>query len=462
MNDTIGTEPPKTILILKSNALTLQSAEQFLKSRGWAVMSTVSLTESVQFLFENKIDYFIICGNHPQKKVKQFPKLFKQFTELQFITYTDMANTPNIAILQEMGVPYQVLPPVSGPAIERVIFRIEKDSKQNKEVNKTNLLNDQKNATERKKVQENIKKFIESAEDDSSIPNLDLAAGTNSPVDGGSMSVETFAEYENRVKFQKQKSYSSKEKDYPYLSEVTPSEKPIVQQKPPPEFERKIENILDTSVKPTETSLPVEKIERAQNCICFKIESTNFRGFLVAAMGKNRKLDEELLMAVQTKLTEVLQQEGAIIDDSKPMDIKIRPVNFEEWAIDKAEFLKKSIHDGNEVAMAFFPINKTSPQFGESVAQDMLSIDIDDLANDVPVSFDVYIHLPANNKYILYTPKNGLFLSSQKERLKAKGIDKMHAKKDTVEEIKKYHAENSLNNSIIDFEQNSLSKKKKA
>lgn len=160
MNDTIGTEPPKTILILKSNALTLQSAEQFLKSRGWAVMSTVSLTESVQFLFENKIDYFIICGNHPQKKVKQFPKLFKQFTELQFITYTDMANTPNIAILQEMGVPYQVLPPVSGPAIERVIFRIEKDSKQNKEVNKTNLLNDQKMLQREKKFRKILKNLL--------------------------------------------------------------------------------------------------------------------------------------------------------------------------------------------------------------------------------------------------------------------------------------------------------------
>jgi hypothetical protein len=55
-----------------------------------------------------------------------------------------------------------------------------------------------------------------------------------------------------------------------------------------------------------------------------------------------------------------------------------------------------------------------------------------------------------------------MFLSSQKDRLKAKGIDKMHAKKDSADDIKKYHAENSLNNSIIDFENKNSSKKKKA
>jgi len=458
MSDESKKESPKAILILKSNPLTLQSAEQFLLSRGFAVMSTTNLTDAVQFIFENKIDYFILCANHTQKKVKQFPRLFKQFTDLQFITYTDMANTPNMALLQEIGVPYQVLPPVSGPAIERVIFRIEKEVKLSKDSSKKNSIHDPKNLDARQKAQESIKKFFETEDETSNIPKIET---NNSPLnDGGSSSVESFSDYENRIKKQMNNFTSRKEKDYPFLTDVAPVEKEKPLHKPSPEFQKKVESIIDSSVNNTHSSLPVEKIERAQNCICFKIEGTTFRGFLVAAMGKNRKMDEELLLAVQNKLIEALQQEGANIDGNKPMEVKIRPVNFEEWALEKAEFLKKSIHDGNEVAMAFFPVNKISPTFGSSVAQDMLSIDIEDLATDTPVSFDIYVHLPANNKYILYTPKNGLFLSSQKGRLKAKGIDKMHAKKDSAEDIRKYHVENTLNSSILDFETNHTNIKK--
>lgn len=458
MSDASVNETSKSILILKSNPLTLQSAEQFLVARGWAVMSTTNVTDAIQFLFENKIDYFILCANHPQKKVKQFPQLFKQFTELQFITYTDMANTPNMAILQEIGIPYQVLPPVSGPAIERVIFRIEKDEKNNKLNRKRSLPNDPQNSFDRKKAQENISKFFANDEE-STTTKVNTSP---SSIEVSSSNVESFPDYENRMKRQMNTTPPKKDKDYPFLTDIDTVKKASIPQKPPPEFQKKIENIIDSSVKASDTSAPVEKVENPQNCICFKIDAPSFRGYLVAAMGKDRRLDEELLVAVNQKLIEVLQQEGTSVDDSKPMDVKIRSVNFEEWAIEKAEFLKKSTHGGNEVAMAFFSAHKTSPTFGESVAADMLSIDIDDLASDSPVSFDVYVYLPSNNKYLLYTPKNSSFLSSQKVRLKAKGIDKMHAKKDSVEEIQKYHAENFLNHSIMDFENNNSLKQKKA
>lgn len=457
MGDDSGQKFPKTILILKSNPLTLQTAEQFLVARGWAVMSTTSLTDSVQHLFENKIDYFILCANHPQKKVKQLPLLFKQFTELQFITYTDMANTPNMAILQEMGIPYQVLPPVSGPAIERVIFRIQKEEK-NKSAGKKANLADSQNNFDRKRAQESINNFFE--DDDDNAPKLHTLP-TSTKV--GSATAESFTDYQNRMKRQQMNNAQpKKEKDYPFLTDNNDPVKKSPPSKPPPEFQRSIESILDSSIKPSNTGNPVEKIERAQNCICFKIETSTFRGFLVAATGKDRRLDEELLVTVHQKLAETIQQQGGVLGDSKPIDVKIRSVHFEHWAIEKAEFLKKSVHNANELVMAFFPTHKTSPTLGDSVAQEMLSIDIDDLASDSPVSFDVYVYLPANNKYILYTPKNSLFLSSQKSRLKAKGIDKMHAKKDSVEDIHKYHAENSLNNSIIEYENNNSFNQKKA
>lgn len=463
MTDSGNSESVKTILILKSNPMTLQSAEQFLRTRGWSVMSTHNLSDAIHFLFENKIDYFLICANHPQKKVKTFPKILKQYPELKLVTYTDMANTPNMAILQEMGIPYQVLPPVSGPAVERVIFRIEKDETQIKnQANKKNSLLSPENSTLRKKAQENLSKFFESESDDPppNLENLNLLSTSN---DSATMNIETFSDYEERVKKQTLGASNSKsvkkENDYPYLTDNERPQKPAGSNE---EFQKGVENALLSSVKPSQAQAPIEKIELAQNCICFNIESKTFRGYLVAAMGKNRRLDDELLSAVQLKLSEVIKDTNQNINDNKPLEIKIKAVDFENWAIEKAEFLKKSIHDGNEVAMAFFPQNSLSPQLGKSDTSDMISINIDDLASDVPLSFDIYVHLPANNKYILYTPKNGMFLSTQRERLKAKGIDKMHTKKDSEEDIQKSHVENTLNKSIKDFENSSAIQKKKA
>lgn len=463
MSDGSKTETVKTILILKSNPMTLHSAEQFLRTRGWAVMSSTNLAESIQFLFENKIDYFIICANHPQKKVKNFPKILKPFPDLHLITYTDMANTPNMAILQEMAIPYQVLPPVSGPAIERTIFRIEKEVTQSRaQAQRKNSLHNAENSSERQSVHENLKKYFESENDDE-LPTLD-SFNSN---DDSTSKVESFTDYEDRInnqlanKTNQNEVRNKSDQAYPYLKDnLTP---PIKESNAStPEFQKGVETALTFSTKNTDSSLPVEKIDRPQNCICFNIDSTSFKGFLVAAMGKNRRFDDELLSAIQLKLLSIMQNEGIKINENKPLDIKIRPVDFEGWALEKADFLKKSIHDGNEVAMAFFPHHKIAPAFGHSEADDMMSIDIDDLENDIPVTFDVYVHLPANNKYILYTPKNGLFLSSQKERLKAKGIDKMHTKKEFVDDIKKYHAENTLNKSIQDYEANSTKTMKKA
>lgn len=456
MSNEIKKGSPKTILILKSNPLSLQSAEQFLLSRDWSVLSATRLIDSVQIFFENKVDYFFLCANHPEKKVKQFPQLFKPFSELQFISYIDLSNASNMALLQEIAVPYQVLPPVSGPAIERLVLRIEKEAKQATASNKKNTVNPLQNPEERKKIQDSIIQFLEAPDETTPTSETETALASTAKKNGFS-NVEILAEHESRVKKQHLSSSTKKDKDYPYLTNIDSSEKQEPLPKSSPDFKNKIENILDSSVKPSSSSLPIEKIEIAQDCICFKVDATTFRGFLVAAMGKNRKIDTELLLAIQNKLVEVLQQEGALLNNNKPMEIHIRSVNFESWALEKAEFLKKSIHDGSEVVLAFFPVRKTNILVKESEEQEMLNIDLNDLATDTPVTFDIYVYLPANNKYILYTPKNGLFLSAQKDRLKVKGITQMHAKKEVEEEIQKYHAENTLNNSISDY-QNSLPK----
>ena len=128
--------------------------------------------------------------------------------------------------------------------------------------------------------------------------------------------------------------------------------------------------------------------------------------------------------------------------------MQIKEVEFEGWALTQADFLRKSVHDGNEIAMAFFPHKDVSKTLDESASEKMLKMSLDELKEDVALEFDLYIYMPENNKYLLYTPQGKPIQGKQKDRLIEKGVTHMHLRKESVQDVKKYRAQNYLNDKI--------------
>lgn len=197
----------------------------------------------------------------------------------------------------------------------------------------------------------------------------------------------------------------------------------------------------------------IEKVARVSNATCVAIESPKFTGYLVAAFGSHKKIDPGFISLMKQRLTQFLQSQGEKISSDDKMEIKIREIEFEAWAVAQAEFLKKSVHHGNEVAMAFFPTSHANPKLQQSEHKEMLQVSIDDIHEDKAVEFDLFIYLPSNKKYILYT-HNGEFIGGeQKGRLKSRGIDHLHFRKEDAANFKKYHAEKYLDGKILEYEQ---------
>lgn len=193
-------------------------------------------------------------------------------------------------------------------------------------------------------------------------------------------------------------------------------------------------------------------IEEATNISCIVIESSRFSGYLITAMGKNKKIDEPFLAKVRERLFRFLRDAGETLEDADSMNLKIKEVPFEDWALEQAEFLRKSVHEGNEVAMAFFPCSKVRAVCGDSPDEEMTSTHLNELAGDVAVEFNVYIYLPKNKKYVLYTPRGSKFFSAQKERLLSQGVSNLHILKAETQDLDKYRAQNFLNEQIQIFE----------
>ncbi len=193
-----------------------------------------------------------------------------------------------------------------------------------------------------------------------------------------------------------------------------------------------------------------EKIgKRVDNVACILVDSPKFSGYLLAAMGDNRPLEDGFIEVVRARLLKFLVQKGEKVDEQDNLQLKIKEVPFEDWANVAAQFLRKSTHKNKEVALAFFPMARAVGVKTEvSKVPEMCAISIDDINEEVPLDYDAYIYLPVNDKYILYTEKGKRLYDQQKARLKTKGVGHIHVFKNEFSQAQKSTAEAYFNESI--------------
>jgi AmiR/NasT family two-component response regulator len=215
---------------------------------------------------------------------------------------------------------------------------------------------------------------------------------------------------------------------------------------------------LDESVADKDEDIK-QAIQESSNVACIVVESPRFSGYLVAAMGKNRKIDKSFIDGIKDRLLKFLKEQGETMTDEEGIEIKIKQVDFEDWALEYADFLRKSVHNGDEVAMAFFPFAEAKTSFGDSPSAEMGAVKVDDLHGDLEIDFNLYIYLPANNRYVLYTPKGSKFYSNQKNRLQTMGVTHLHMRKSEAQDLSKYRAQNYLNNKIEEYERKKRTRK---
>lgn len=546
-----------SVLILKVSNSSMVAPEGYLKNRKWRVASTTNLKEALGFLAQKSPQYILIPVDHPNKKTLSLLQLIRQaFPKTRIVPYADKSSGSSMKLLQDLNMEYNLYPPVSGPAIQRLILKIVKDDETRSSID----TGDDETQTQNAKAGSDVitfkgenkasggnetmsfeaaraalSKMIQTDSDDSSASGSggpiiqqggmgggdfafrqDGPQGTESSAtqkgpgqgdidysgygetdDGNNSSflqkgkVASGIEYSNEDEKAKKGSTeiqgnldddelwqkpdnnsfaggSSKRRDgktVPIMeSEHIPRKKKI--HKIISEYQN--EDLANHSiiVRGTQEALnqsskirnPLDDEElntlgESSHVACILVESERYRGYLVCALGKNKKVDKDFINSVQKSLFQFLKSQGEKLrDDKDVLHLSLTEVDFEPWAVSQAEFLRKSIHGDDEVALAFFPTQLSDPDLEQSASKQMLQLSLDELKDDTKVEFDLYIYMPENKKYLLYTPQGMTFYTDQKGRLKDKGIRHMHLKKDSAPQVKKYRAQNFLNEKIIEFQ----------
>ncbi len=525
----------KHLLIIKSADFRVDGIRQFLENRDWRVVILSELKPALEYLLKEKPEFVMVSIDHPMPAVQKLAKVLPTVVSSCVIPFGEKPTTVSMKVLNDCNSKFAIFPPVTGPAIERTVFKYLKgESKEKAMTDAADTLRSEQGRSitgegfdpekagtlgyrPESLINENEDPNLEqgfflqdSSQNSSADPGQDSSSTAENSFDIDSLAAMLGGDAEGvlgRVAAQSPTKADPHSEDWrlpkvqypsgknPALINLNQKAKPSKSSNesadsanegravtPPSRLksrlQQSVQNIGKADMRVNEASLisigsqkaldaasvasrePTEELGVASSVACIVIESTRFSGYLVAAMGNQRRIDENFVELVRERLVHFLIENGEEVSEQDQLRLKIKKVEFEDWAIECAEFLRKSVHHGNEVAMAFFPRIEARPKVGKSKDEKMAAVRLRDLKGDANVAFDLYLYLPTNDKYILYTKKGSVFFDKQKERLLTSGIEDMHVDKDEVQEFTKYVAQNYLNDQIARFEENKTKKKK--
>lgn len=525
----------RTILFLVSKIESVKYAEDYLKRREWQLKVTTNLKEALVFLLQQKPSYFFISVDLPNPKGMLLANLLKKNSNV--VIMGEKQSSQTASLVQNHPVEYKMIPPITGPAVERIINKITRDLKKAEEELQENfkrgtLTQDQEYIIKIRSGQitgpeatlnnsQILSQLIDSMKEvDTPGPDPDLSssftphqsfslseelannlfslalrkhyAKKNSDIDSAQleeMSLEDLAAVlKNLKKEDLEDSVNSKDlspEDFENLKDSLRRNFSSLRQNAlrkrklfgPAKIEYSpssgaamsasaarvdfTKNNMDTILSKGSAEAMETTIVRGPKAVssplrhpsklsCIFVDSDLFFGYLLLAFAENRNMDEPLVTEIKKKIFAFLRQNGQTVSSEESCNISVQEVDFQEWALAHSDFLKKAYHDGQEVAIAFFPAQRKSKLELNDILN-KYSLSIDELRGDLIVEFDLFIHLPANDRLLLYTPKGNAFYLNQKERLQEKGITSLYISKEASSDLTKYRTQNYLNDKIHEF-----------
>lgn len=186
-----------------------------------------------------------------------------------------------------------------------------------------------------------------------------------------------------------------------------------------------------------ETRHPIGEVDRIG---VFPIDSPTNPGYLVLATSVGPKDGEELFRKIEAVLLKQFVDTGLPGRLEAGFWISIPEIEFASLANEKASFQLTVMHQGAEVGAAFFRTEKALPQLRELDELGMVSVDIDEISTEQPVTFKAYLHFRANEKYFLYLRNGRRLQKNQKDRLQNHNVVDFFMKRVDKENVRTFLA----------------------
>lgn len=160
-----------------------------------------------------------------------------------------------------------------------------------------------------------------------------------------------------------------------------------------------------------------------------------------------------VLQSLANDITEFLKKRGvaALFNAFFPVELQMS-VQTRDWWSKKADFMKIAEWNGHALTAAFFSYDRTVVDIYPAANKSYMGVKTAEVDAEHTIGFNLYLHLPVNRRYFLYTRKGRMLLERQKTRLMNKGVNNLCIRIEEIHELIKLRARVFLTNNLREYE----------
>lgn len=467
----IAESAKKVLLFIAHQPESLKIITSFLKKRNFEVYLEKDIKEAVVKVFEVKPDFIFIAWDHPEKKIMMLPKILSQSTKAVIVPFINKNSKDALFKIETCPVSPKLYPPISGPAIERLILKSGRE-----DIDFLDKVNKFKNKEDVGLDIDNLKKSLVQIEDvqqiiDAPTPEMINQVLENPPANVNfeevlpaeiknpeeeKIEILNKTEKRNEVLSKTKINFTEEQKqglknsieeqvkaplenilqaqlEYPPEIKKKPlPSKILIIKRDSPEAKPKKNNIFTTPA-PVEAGAQILSQENevatpAQtllfNAYCISIISPNWCGYFIVT--STAQLD---FTTIDLVFTDWIKNQVRSIEEVTERDY-FEFTNVEQSTLDDL----KKISDYSEQLTAhnydfninFFSVEPKDMKVEFDENKKHIVVYTDDIPTEISLDFDILLHLPKNDKFLVYTLKNSNLKEEQKNRLIKNNVSQLY------------------------------------
>lgn len=396
--------------------ITSESAQtpviEFLKKRDFLTASENKLSEALNKIIETQPDYLFIPIDHTDPKVTTLISIFEQYTSSTIVAYIENENKDSIKKIDSLHIAYKISTTLTGPAVERVIQKHQKD---------------QQLATISKHLQS--KKL--SVDEVSSIKTKALALFEQDP---------------NKIKLNLQTEKIKRKNELlgkTKLENFNETKKPELANS----FRDKLQTqLIQTLSQLTSTQEIKNENTSLSEAHCLLVQSEHWCGYLLFYSDLDVQFTAILPLLIQW--LQSIFTNLYPISNSDHFKVSLQKETFQDWAHSRADFATEFDLNSKKNYLYLIAIKPNEMMMNIDEENHLIQFRLEQIPTETDLNLTLYLHLPENKKYIIYTPLNQKLSIDQKKRLIDRNIDKLFTPFDFEQEFKKIVVENQVNQLI--------------
>lgn len=144
MSEAINDTKPATLFFVKNLSHQFGPVEKFLKKRGYTVVVETDVKTAIDRILEENPEYIFLAWDHKNENIRSMPKTIYQSCTGSVVPFIMSTQRDQLIQIESSGFENKLYPPLSGPAIIRVISKYEKKNQIFEQINNKKAANTKK------------------------------------------------------------------------------------------------------------------------------------------------------------------------------------------------------------------------------------------------------------------------------------------------------------------------------